>query len=239
MRDFTGKHNTMKNHGYFVTGTDTGVGKTCVSLGLMRALQQQGHVVVGMKPVASGCSRASSRLVNEDACQLQACASFNLPYQYVNPYAFEDAVAPHLAAQGNGVHIDIAVISDACQQLTTEADRVVVEGIGGWLVPINEKQTMADVALALGLPVVMVVGIRLGCLNQALLTAAAIQRSGLPLAGWVANRNDPGCEQQDGNVMALRQRLPAPLLADLSYSDDAVSQVQQAGRINLDLVRQG
>ena len=226
----------MKNHGYFVTGTDTGVGKTCVSLGLMRTLQQQGHVVVGMKPVASGCRRASSGLVNEDACQLQACASFNLPYQYVNPYAFEDAVAPHLAAQGSGVHIDIAVISDACQQLTAEADRVVVEGIGGWLVPINEKQTMADVALALGLPVVMVVGIRLGCLNQALLTAAAIQRSGLPLAGWVANRIDPACEQPDGNVMALRQRLPAPLLADLSYSDDAVSLVEQAGRINLDLV---
>jgi dethiobiotin synthetase len=156
MRDFTGKHHKMKNHGYFVTGTDTGVGKTCVSLGLMRALQRLGHVVVGMKPVASGCRQTSLGLVNEDARQLQACASFNLPYQYVNPYAFEAAVAPHLAAQADGVHIEIPVISNACRQLTAEADRVVVEGIGGWLVPINEKQTMADVALALGLPVVLV-----------------------------------------------------------------------------------
>ena len=229
----------MKNHGYFVTGTDTLVGKTCVSLGLMRALQQQGHVVVGMKPVASSCSQASDGLVNEDARQLQACASFNPPYQYVNPYAFEAAMAPHLAAQCNGVHIEIPVISDACQELTTEADRLVVEGIGGWLVPINEKQTMADVALALGLPVIMVVAIRLGCLNQALLTAAAIHSSGLPLVGWVANRIDPGCEQQDGNIMALKQRLPAPLLADLAYSDDAVSLVKQAGRINLDLMPAG
>ncbi|MEA2079003.1 MAG: dethiobiotin synthase [Pseudomonadota bacterium] len=226
----------MKNHGYFVTGTDTGVGKTCVSLALMRALQRQGHVVVGMKPVASGCSQTSSGLLNEDARQLQACASFNLPYQCVNPYVFEAAMAPHLAAQADGVHIEIPVIRNACQQLTAEADRVVVEGIGGWLVPINEKQTMADVALALGLPVVLVVAIRLGCLNQALLTAAAIRSSGLPLVGWVANRIDPGCEQQDGNVMALRQRLPAPLLADLVYSDDAVRLEQQAARIDLDLL---
>jgi dethiobiotin synthetase len=226
----------MKNHGYFVTGTDTGVGKTCVSLGLMRALQRQGHVVVGMKPVASGCSQTSLGPVNEDARQLQACASFNLPYQYVNPYAFEAAVAPHLAAQADGVHIEIPVISNACRQLTAEADRVVVEGVGGWLVPINEKQTMEDVALALGLPVVLVVAVRLGCLNQALLTAAAIHSSGLPLVGWVANRIDPGCEQQDGNIATLTQRLPVPLLTDLDYSDDAVWREQQAGRIDLDLL---
>jgi len=229
----------MRNYGYFVTGTDTGVGKTCVSLGLMRALQRQGHVVVGMKPVASGCSRTSWGLVNEDARQLQACASFNLPYQYVNPYAFEAVVAPHLAAQCDGVHIEIPLIKNACEELTSEADRVVVEGIGGWLVPINEKQTMADVALALGLPVILVVAIRLGCLNQALLTAAAIRSSGLPLLGWVANRIDPGCEQQDGNIATLTQRLPVPLLADLAYSDNAASLEEQAGRINLDVLPAG
>ena len=116
---------------------------------------------------------------------------------------------------------------------------MVVEGVGGWLVPINDKQTMADVALALGLPVIMVVAIRLGCLNQALLTAAAIQRSGLPLVGWIANRIDPECEQQDGNIMTLTQRLPAPLLADLAYSDDAVRLEEQAGRVNLDLLPAG
>ena len=226
----------MKNHGFFVTGTDTGVGKTCVSMGLMRALQRRGHVVVGMKPVASGCGRAAWGLVNEDASLLLECASFNSPYQYVNPYAFEKAVAPHLAAQCIGVDIEIPVISDACRRLTSEADRVVVEGVGGWLVPINEKQTMADVALALGLPVVMVVAIRLGCLNEALLTAAAIHSSGLPLAGWVANRIDPDCEQQDGNVTALKQRLAAPLLADLTYFDDAEARLERAGQIDLDLV---
>lgn len=222
----------MKNHGYFVTGTDTGVGKTCVSLGLMRALQRQGHVVVGMKPVASGCSQTGWGLVSEDARQLQACASFNVPYQYINPYAFEAAVAPHLVAQSDGVGIQIPLIRKACQELTAEADRVVVEGVGGWLVPINENQTMADVAVALGLPVIMVVAIRLGCLNQALLTAAAIGNSGLPLVGWVANCIDPDCEQQEGNIMALTQRLPAPLLAELAYSDDAVRLEEQAGRMN-------
>jgi len=226
----------MKNYGYFVTGTDTGVGKTRVSLGLMCALQRQGHVVVGMKPVASGCSQTPWGLVNEDARQLQACASFNVPYQYVNPYAFEASIAPHLAALADGVSIEIPVIKNACREVTTEADRVVVEGIGGWLVPINEKQTMADVALALGLPVIMVVAIRLGCLNQALLTAAAIHSSGLPLVGWVANRIDPGCEQQDGNITTLTQRLSAPLLADLAYCDDAVRLEEQAGRINLDVL---
>jgi len=226
----------MKIHGYFVTGTDTGVGKTGVSLGLMRALQRQGHVVMGMKPVASGCKQTSWGLVNEDARQLQACASFNVPYQYVNPYAFEAAVAPHLLAQCDGVRIDIALIKQACQELTAEADRVVVEGVGGWLVPIAETQTMADVALALDLPVILVVAIRLGCLNHALLTAAAIRSSGLPLVGWVANRIDPGCEQQDGNILTLRQRLPAPLLADLAYSDDAARLEEQAGHINLELL---
>jgi dethiobiotin synthetase len=226
----------MKNHGYFVTGTDTGVGKTCLSLGLIRALQRQGHVVVGMKPVASGCTRTASGLVNDDARQLQARASFEMPYQFVNPYAFEPAIAPHLAAQQDGVRIEIARIKRACQTLTADADRVVVEGVGGWLVPINERQTMADVARALDLPAVLVVAIRLGCLNQAMLTAAAIQQSGLPLVGWVANRIDPGCEQPDGNVAALVERLPVPLLADLGYSADAVLLEEQAAQLNVDLL---
>ena len=225
------------NHGFFVTGTDTGVGKTCVSMGLMRRLQTQGHVVVGMKPVASGCSMTSpGLLVNEDARRLQACASFNVPYRHVNPYAFEAPIAPHLAAQSDGVHIEIPVIERACRDLTAEADRVVVEGVGGWLVPINDTQSMADVARALGLPVVLVVGIRLGCLNHALLTAAAIRDSGSMLAGWVANRIDPDCGNADDIVVALTQRLPAPLLADIAFAADEVERDAQAGLINLDLV---
>lgn len=225
------------NHGFFVTGTDTGVGKTCVSMGLMRGLQTQGHVVVGMKPVASGCSMTSpGLLVNEDARRLQDCASFNVPYRHVNPYAFEPAIAPHLAAQSDGVRMEIPVIEQACRDLTAEADRVVVEGVGGWLVPINDTQSMADVAIALGLPVVLVVGIRLGCLNHALLTAAAIRDSGAKFAGWVANRIDPDCENADDMVTALRRRLAAPLLADLAYVADEPERDGQFGRINLDPV---
>lgn len=219
--------------GFFVTGTDTGVGKTCVSVGLIRALQAQGHVVVGMKPVASGCVESASGLVNEDALELQSCASFSMPYRKVNPYAFEPPVAPHLAAQAEDVRIEIPVITETCRELSSEADRVVVEGVGGWLVPVNEYQTMADVAIALGLPVVLVVAIRLGCLNHALLTASAIMKSGLRFEGWVANRMDPDCEQQDENVAALRERLPAPLLADLDYAENKASLESQASRINL------
>lgn len=216
------------NHGYFITGTDTGVGKTCFSLGLMQVLQSQGHVVMGMKPVASGCSATPAGLVNEDALQLQIKASFGVPYGLVNPYAFEPAVAPHLAARTIDTKIDIDVIERACRELTAEADRVVVEGVGGWMVPINETQTMADVAKALGLPVIMVVAVRLGCLNHALLTAAEIERSGLEFSGWVANRIDPDCERQDEIIGALRERLRVPLLADLGYVDDrSCGQLQQ------------
>lgn len=208
------------NRGYFITGTDTGAGKTCFSLGLMQVLQSQGHVVMGMKPVASGCSATPAGLVNEDALQLQVKASFGAPYGLVNPYAFEPAVAPHLAAADDDTRIEIEVIEQACRQLTAEADRVVVEGVGGWMVPINETQTMAEVAQVLGLPVIMVVGVRLGCLNHALLTAAAIERSGLEFCGWVANRIDPDCERQNQIVAALRQRLRVPLVADMDYMDE-------------------
>lgn len=206
--------------GYFVTGTDTGVGKTRVSLGLMRQLQQQGHVVTGMKPVASGCRSTPAGPVNDDALQLQAQASFTVPYQQVNPYAFEPPIAPHLAAQALGVTIELVVIEEALAGLTQAADRVVVEGVGGWLVPIDATKTMADVAIALGLPVIMVVGIRLGCLNHALLTAAAIEAAPVSCVGWVANRLDPDCEAVEENITALRERLPLPCLGELAYSPE-------------------
>ncbi|HHJ16570.1 MAG TPA: dethiobiotin synthase [Gammaproteobacteria bacterium] len=219
--------------GVFVAGTDTGVGKTCISMGLMRALQASGYTVTGMKPVASGCRTAASGLVNEDALHLQACASLQVPYEDVNPYAFEPPVAPHLAAESAGVQIQVPRIEAAFRTLSALSDYVVVEGVGGWLVPVNAQQTMQDVALALGLPVVLVVAIRLGCLNHALLTVQAIRAAGLPLAGWVANRIDPECACQDENVAALCRRLPAPLLADQRYIPEAMAPEQQVGIIDV------
>jgi dethiobiotin synthetase len=216
-------------HGYFVTGTDTGVGKTSVSLELMRLLQAQGHVVTGMKPVASGCQRKTSGLFNEDALRLQAQASFTVPYAQVNPYAFEPAVAPHIAAAAAGVDITLDLIESALAALGKEADRVVVEGVGGWAVPVNATQTMADVAVAFGMPVILVVGIRLGCINHALLTEQAITACGLGFAGWIANRLDPACQAQDETVAALQQCLSAPCLGDLPYLADG----DWSGQLNL------
>jgi len=219
--------------GFFISGTDTGVGKTCISLGLMRALQAQGHSVVGMKPVASGCHVVSNRLENDDALRLQGCASFPVKYSQVNPYAFESAIAPHLAARISSASIQVQVIGKSFRELSERAEFVVVEGVGGWLVPINEEQTMQDVAVELGLPVILVVAIRLGCLNHALLTAAAILDSGLPLAGWVANRVDPQCQQPDEIVHALDERLPAALLANIIFAKDLTVIENQFGGIDL------
>lgn len=213
--------------GYFVTGTDTGVGKTRASLGLMRRLQMQGHVVTGMKPVASGCRSTPSGWVNEDALLLQAHASFTVPYHQVNSYAFEPPIAPHLAAQAQGVRIEPEVIMRSLHVLTEAADRVVVEGVGGWLVPIDAKRSMADVAIALGLPVVLVVGIRLGCLNHALLTAAAIEAAPVQFAGWIANRVDPECLAAEENISTLRERLAVPCLGEIEYNPDMEESVAQ------------
>ena len=219
--------------GVFVAGTDTGVGKTCISLALMRAVQARDYRVTGMKPVASGCSATVSGLVNDDALSLQACASLQVPYADVNPYAFEPAVAPHLAAESAGVDMQVPPIEAAFSKLSGASDFVVVEGVGGWLVPINARQTMQDVARALGLPVILVVAIRLGCLNHALLTAQAIRAAGLSLAGWVANRIDPDCACQDENVAALCQRLSAPLLADQCFLPEGTSPERQIGVIDV------
>jgi dethiobiotin synthetase len=203
--------------GYFITGTDTGVGKTVVTLGLMRRLQDRGHRVAAMKPVASGCRSTPQGLRHADALLLQRQASLPLDYQEVNPYAFEPAIAPHLAAAEAGSRIDLAMIRTAFERLAARVDRVCVEGIGGWLVPLNESQTVADLAATLGLGIILVVGIRLGCLNHALLTAAAIGESGPGLAGWVANLPSPAGERAGENIAALQARLAAPLLGTVPF----------------------
>lgn len=198
--------------GWFITGTDTGIGKTWVSAGLMYGLRERGLAVAGMKPVASGCQVTAGGLRNEDALMLQAQCSKRVPYECINPYAFEPPVAPHIAAEEAAVSIDFDHIAAQYEQLARGADAVVVEGVGGWLVPLNRERTVGDLARRLGLPAVLVVGIRLGCINHALLTVEAIRARAVPLAGWVANRVEPATARADENIETLRRSIDAPLL---------------------------
>lgn len=206
-------------HGWFVTGTDTGVGKTLVSLGLMQFLQDRGLRVGGMKPVASGCTRTRHGLRNDDAVRLQQQSSVDLDYATVNPYAFEPPVAPHIAAAQAGIHMDLEVILAAHARIAACTDRVVVEGAGGWLVPLGASASLADLAGRLGLDIVLVVGIRLGCLNHALLSVEAIEHRGRKLAGWVANCLAPADLVTAANITTLQGRIAAPLLGIVPCQD--------------------
>ena len=217
--------------GCFIAGTDTGVGKTLVSSALLRHLRLTHPRVVGMKPVAAGTTRdATGREDNEDTLALRAASSIQVPPALDNPYCLPLPLSPHLAARAAGQSIDIGLIAERYRQLAALADVVVVEGAGGFLVPLTETFTGADLAVALGLPIVLVVGLRLGCLNHALLTAEAIRNRGLHLAGWVANRIDPGMAAQEDNIDTLRTRLGAPLWADVPHGAGAVAW-QSAARL--------
>lgn len=195
--------------GLFVTGTDTGVGKTRVAVALIHALRARGLRVAAMKPVSAGSAPGE---LNGDVTALLHAANVDADLRDVNPYAFAEPVAPHIAAARAGVRIELDVIEAAYGRLTAAADVVVVEGAGGWRVPLNERDDMADLAQRLGLPVVLVVGLRLGGLNHALLTAESIARRQLPWAGWVGNQIDPAMARQAENIAALRARLPDPCL---------------------------
>lgn len=207
--------------GIFVTGTDTGVGKTLVSAALLHAIRLLGHSAVGMKPVAAGAEQVDGVWANEDVLTLTAASSIAAPPAWVNPYLFRDAVAPHIAAERKGVRIEIPRIVEAWEGLAGTADWVVVEGVGGFRVPLDDHRDSADLAVALGLPIVLVVGMRLGCINHALLTAEAIAARGLDLAGWFANRIDPDMTAYEENLAALTARLPAPCLAELPWQATA------------------
>jgi dethiobiotin synthetase len=207
--------------GYFVTGTDTGIGKTRVSTGLLKAMSGAGLKCAGMKPVASGAELTPEGLRNEDALTLMAAASMKKPYAVVNPYCFAPPVAPHLAAREAGVEIGLDAICGAYAELCLGAEAVVVEGVGGWQVPLSETLELPDLARELGLPVLMVVGMRLGCLNHALLTARAIRADGLALAGWVANAVDRDFQRPEANLATLSAALDAPLLGQLPYAQKA------------------
>lgn len=201
--------------GYFVTGTDTGVGKTKVAVALITALAQRGHRVIGMKPVASGAEMTHEGLRSADAEALRRAANAPAGYGDVNPYMFAPATAPHLAARAAGVEIRIETILEHYRRLAEAAEYLVVEGVGGWLVPLSARETTADLARVLDAPVILVVGLRLGAINHALLTVESIAARGCRLAAWVANEVEG--DAPDGYVEALRERIPAPCLGVITY----------------------
>jgi len=198
--------------GIFVTGTDTSCGKTEIALALMEALRRSGVAVLGMKPVASGCKPTPAGLRNQDARRLQAQGSHQIPYEQVNPYAFEPPIAPHIAADQAGGRIELEVIAAAAEHLAARSDCLVVEGVGGWRVPLGPSLFASDLPLALEVPVVLVSGLRLGCINHSLLTAESIRLSGARLAGWVANQIDPEMPVRDANLATLATLIDAPCL---------------------------
>lgn len=201
--------------GFFVTGTDTDVGKTWATIALMRGLQRQGLQVAGMKPVAAGCIWQDGQLKNADALLMQANASMDLDYAMINPYAFEPPVSPHLAC--GEVVVELPVLLEKFKQLQQLADLVIVEGAGGWYSPLSAKLDNADLAQALDLPVILVVGVRLGCINHARLTLNAIRQANLSCVGWVAVQIDPLMQAFEANLAYLQQQLDVPLLAILPH----------------------
>jgi dethiobiotin synthetase len=199
--------------GVFITGTDTGVGKTVVAAAVVRGLVARGLRVAVMKPVASGSERTPEGLRNEDALRLIAASNVAAAYERVNPYCFEPAISPHIAAEEAGIAIDLTRIRQSFEGLASSSDRIVVEGAGGWLAPVGSHDTIADLAAVLELPTVLVVGLRLGCINHALLTKLAIHSRGVRFAGWVANTIDPAMSRRRENIETLTRLLGEPPLA--------------------------
>lgn len=221
--------------GIFVTGTDTGIGKTHVAASLVRALRAQGVAAIGMKPVASGCEQTVEGLRNSDALDLLAAGAQPIDYALVNPYAFADPISPHLAAADAQATIEPLHIAEAFTRLQAQADFIVVEGVGGWLAPLGESVMQADIVRALDLRVLLVVGLRLGCLNHALLTARAIAADGCRLSGWIGNRIDVDMIRVEDNIETLRRRIQAPLLGIAEHVghsrfDDGIIDLDNAAR---------
>lgn len=221
--------------GIFVTGTDTDCGKTEIALGLMAAAQARGLTVLGMKPVASGCQAGAEGPKSADALALLAQGSHASPYPLVNPYALLPPIAPHIAAGEAGVSIELAPIVTAYQALVEQADWVVVEGVGGWRVPLGPTLSVSDLPLALDLPVIMVTGLKLGCINHSLLTAEAIRAHGAQLVGWVANQVDPAMLAREQNIATLAALIGAPCLGVVPHLEDptpeAVAAHLKVGRL--------
>ncbi|MDI4636196.1 MULTISPECIES: dethiobiotin synthase [Halomonadaceae] len=203
---------------YFITGTDTDAGKTLVTAGLLALAQRHGLTTLGLKPVASGCDLHAEGLRNEDALALQAHSHPEVDYATINPFAYAPAIAPHLAARQAGDRLHLATLTDAmADALALKRDLTLIEGAGGWRVPLNDDEDLSDLADALQLPVILVVGLRLGCINHARLTAAAIRAQGLRLAGWVANGITTDFDEADDNLASLGHHLPGPCLGRIPH----------------------
>lgn len=214
----TRRSSLVTRHGFFVTGTDTGVGKTLVACSLLRAFAARGMKAVGMKPVACGAEPRGGALVSADVEQLIESGNVNAPREHVNPYCFEPPIAPHIAARRAGVTISLDRIETSARALAALADIVIVEGVGGFRVPLGTDIDTSELAARLALPVVLVVGLRLGCLNHAALTVESVSARGLKLAGWVANHIDPEMAAAEDNVRALDEQIGAPRLARIAYT---------------------
>ena len=206
---------------YFVTGTGTGVGKTLVTSGLLAAARQQGLSTVGLKPVAAGCELTEDGLCNEDALALQAQTTLPISYEQINPVALEPAIAPHIAAAEAGRQLSADRLAGVCRGVMMQRpDLTLIEGAGGWRVPLNNRETFAELAKIMQLPVILVVGMELGCINLALLTAEAIQHDGLTLAGWVANQAVPGMDRYQENLQTLQRWIPCPMIGEVPYQSE-------------------
>lgn len=225
----------QKKH-FFVAGTDTDAGKTFVAASLLYAANNAGLTTAAIKPVAAGCESTEEGLRNSDALILQQAATVKLPYQQINPVALEPPIAPHIAAQEIGQRITATRIAGFCRGVMMQgANLTLIEGAGGWRVPLNEREAYSDVPRELQVPVILVVGMKLGCINHAMLTVEAIHRDGLPLAGWVANSIDPDMSRYPENLDTLKRMMPAPLIGEVPFVEGCDPQ-QGAAHLNIDLL---
>lgn len=226
----------MAKKKFFITGTDTDVGKTLIATGLLHAAAAAGLTTAAIKPVAAGCELTADGLRNADALALMEAMTLELPYEEVNPVALAAPIAPHIAAKQENKLLAVSRLAGFCNGvLMAPCDLVLVEGAGGWRVPLNQGETLAHLAMTLKLPVILVVGMKLGCINHALLTAEAIKRDGLVLAGWVANRVDPDMSCYEENLLTLQTLLQAPCLGDVPFLSEPDA-AQVAGHLNIQAV---
>lgn len=222
----------------FITGTDTDAGKTVVATALLHSLAAAGYSTGALKPIAAGADITEQGLRNDDALQLQTAATFSHDYQDVNPILFNDPIAPHIAALNEGIELSVESCVEQCQTvIQSDVDAVVVEGAGGWLVPLNDHSSMADLAIALKAEVILVVGIKLGCINHALLTVEAIENSGLKLLGWIANHLHGEIPESAANIASLRSRINSPLLGEMPYIDAIQSSSLSGECIDVSLLK--